>query len=110
MQTTDIKKLEESTEAFLYAEDVGRFLGLSPQYIRLQARHDPSKLGFPVIVVGSSVRIPRIPFLNFVKGSHDVFRLEDCLVNDPENWKQLDLWSPAKEKKAKETEPWNRKL
>ena len=77
MQTTDIKKLEESKKAFLYAEDVGRFLGVTPHYIRIQARHDPAKLGFPVIVVGSSVRIPRIPFLNFVKGTHEVFELEE---------------------------------
>lgn len=96
MQTTDIKKLEESSEAFLYAEDVGRFLGVSPHYIRIQARHDASKLGFPVIVVGSSIRIPRIPFLNFVKGSHDVFRLKDAPLPEETNpatdpWKRLNL-------------------
>lgn len=96
MQTTDIKKLEESEEAFLYAEDVGRFLGISPQYIRIQARHDASKLGFPVIVVGSSIRIPRVPFLNFVKGSNDVFELSEKQLKEQEQWKKLDLWTPKK--------------
>ncbi|MEA5143835.1 MAG: hypothetical protein VB023_09710 [Oscillibacter sp.] len=34
--------------------------------IRIQARQSPDKLGFPVIVVGNRVKIPRIPFLRYL--------------------------------------------
>ena len=43
-------------------------LGCSPQSIRVAAKQRPDLLGFPVIVMGSRVRIPRIPFIQFLEG------------------------------------------
>ncbi|MGN0776724.1 MAG: hypothetical protein ACI4MM_08635 [Candidatus Ventricola sp.] len=43
-------------------------IGCDPHYIRLMARSDPEKLGFPVTVVGTRTKIPRIPFIRFVEG------------------------------------------
>ena len=39
------------------------------QSINLQAKEDPSKLGFPVIVMGSRVRIPKAGFIKFCEGA-----------------------------------------
>lgn len=64
--------------AFMTAGEVARVLGVHPQTVRDQAHTDPRALGFPVIVVGSRVLIPRKPFINFIKGgaTHDEGKTE----------------------------------
>lgn len=44
-------------------QEVSFVLGSDPQTIRLCARHRPELLGFPVVIIGNRVKIPRIPFL-----------------------------------------------
>lgn len=44
-------------------------IGCDPHYIRVAARQKPEQLGFPVIVVGTRTKIPRIPFIRFVEGT-----------------------------------------
>jgi hypothetical protein len=63
----DLFEIEASTDEFLLASDVAPFLGVNAQDIRSQAQADPTKLGFPVIVTGSRIRIPRMGFLHFIK-------------------------------------------
>lgn len=63
MTLTEIK---QSTEPMLTPADVGPAIGVKPQSIRSQARVDPTKLGFKVVVVGSRTLIPRIPFLEWL--------------------------------------------
>lgn len=48
------------------AAEVSGVLGADPQTIRITARQRPELLGFPVIVAGNRVKIPRIPFLRFM--------------------------------------------
>ena len=62
-----LQDLERSTKEWLLAEDIAPFLEADPQTVRSQAQADPTKLGFPVVVTGSRVRIPRRGFLHFVK-------------------------------------------
>lgn len=50
------------------AAEVGKILGADPQTIRMTARKSPERLGFRVICIGQSVRIPKEPFLKFMKG------------------------------------------
>lgn len=64
----DLKKIEESDDICVLCEDIGKLVSLAPQAIREQAKSDPSKLGFNVIVAGTSIRIPRLPFLQYLKG------------------------------------------
>lgn len=52
----------------LTPEQIAPIIGFHPQSIRIQARDDPSELGFPVIRAGTRVRIPRRAFLAFMKG------------------------------------------
>lgn len=63
-----IKEIKNSSDAYLLAEDAARALGIAPQKLREQAKDEPEKLGFNIIVVGTSIRIPRVPFLNYVLG------------------------------------------
>lgn len=43
-------------------------LGCDPQWLRIAARTRPDLLGFPVIVMGSRVKIPRRAFIRFLEG------------------------------------------
>ena len=61
-----IREIQESSKIFLTAAEVSSVLECDPQCIRVQAQKDPSMLGYPVIVIGSRVRIPRIPFLRYL--------------------------------------------
>lgn len=61
-----LEQLQQSKQLFVSPADVSEILRCDPQCIRKQAQTDPSQLGYPVIVQGSRVRIPRIPFLRFI--------------------------------------------
>lgn len=62
----NISDARTSTAAMLIPADVAPILGCDPQWIRDTARENPDALGFPVLVVGSRVKIPRIPFLRYL--------------------------------------------
>lgn len=44
-------------------------IGCDPQYIRVAAHKCPEQLGFPVIVMGTRTRIPRLAFVKFLEGA-----------------------------------------
>lgn len=46
--------------------EISGVLNADPQTLRLTARQRPELLGFPVIVSGNRVKVPRIPFLRFM--------------------------------------------
>ena len=61
-----LQEIENSSKIWLTPADIAPILRCDPQCIRVQAQQDPSKLGYPVIVIGKRVRIPRIPFLAYL--------------------------------------------
>ena len=61
-----LQELLKSSKIWITPADVSSVLQCDPQCIRVQAQKDPSMLGYPVIVIGSRVRIPRIPFLKYL--------------------------------------------
>ena len=61
-----LEELQKSMEIFVTPADVAPILKCDPQCLRKQAQTNPSQLGFPVIVQGSRIRIPRIPFLRYI--------------------------------------------
>ena len=63
-----LDEIRGSTKVFLTAAEVSGVLNCDPQYIRIAARTRPELLGFPVVVVGTRTRIPRVQFLNFLGG------------------------------------------
>lgn len=46
--------------------EISGVLNAAPQTLRITARQRPELLGFPVIVSGNRVKVPRIPFLRFM--------------------------------------------
>lgn len=61
-----VNDLLESDQLYLSPADIAPILHCDPQCIRVQAQRDSSKLGFPTIIIGTRIRIPRIPFLEFL--------------------------------------------
>lgn len=64
MTLDDVRAIQKD---FLNADDVAPYLNMGAQDIRNQCQVDPSKLGFPVIVCGSRVKIPKEGFVHFIK-------------------------------------------
>lgn len=62
-----LEDIEAYPKPFLTADQVAQFLECNPQNIRSQAQADATLLGFPVIVMGSSVRIPRLGFCSYIR-------------------------------------------
>ena len=62
----NIEQILKSTKEVLTADDVSEVLACNPHDIRVKARQRPDLLGFPVIVMGSRVKIPRRAFLKFM--------------------------------------------
>jgi len=71
-----LQEIEKTNKDILLASDVADLLEADPQDIRDQAHRDPSKLGFPVIVTGSRVKIPREGFLHFMKYGYGIGGVE----------------------------------
>lgn len=71
MTLLDIERLDRE---FLRAEDISPYIGLKPQSIRAQAQDNPDKLGFPVIVSGTRVLIPKEGFVNFCRFGRPVLQ------------------------------------
>ena len=67
---TTLRDLMQRDRDVLLPEEVAEYLHLSPQRLRAQAREDPSKLGFRVIVCGNKTLIPKRPFIEYIGGSN----------------------------------------
>lgn len=64
-----LSEMKQSDKAFLTPAEISEVLQCDPQIIRWQARNAPARLGFPVVVIRSRTKIPRIPFIKFMEGS-----------------------------------------
>lgn len=61
-----LDEIRNSTKEVLTPADIAPVLGADPQDIRLAAKQHPERLGFPVCVIGTRTKIPRVPFLRFM--------------------------------------------
>lgn len=61
-----LEEIRASGKEFLVPTDVAEILGCAPYSINLQAKQDPSRLGFPAALIGTRVRIPRKGFLKWM--------------------------------------------
>lgn len=66
-----IQELIACEDDFVYPDDVCKILGCDPHRIRLTAKANPRLLGFPVTVIGTRVRIWRVPFLRYIGALDD---------------------------------------
>ena len=63
-----IEEIRQSDKTMLTPMDIAPILRCNAYSISVQARDDPSKLGFPVCVVGHRTKIPKQAFLNWLSG------------------------------------------
>lgn len=65
MTLQDIKQMEKD---IITPAEAAQVVGCDPQLIRLEARERPENLGFPVIIVRSRIKIPRMAFIKYMEG------------------------------------------
>ena len=63
-----LQEIENCGKNMLVPTDVAEYLGCEPHSINRAAKDAPGLLGFPVIVMGSRVRIPREGFVRYMRG------------------------------------------
>lgn len=63
-----LKEIEALPGEILIPKNIYRYLGVGQYSINCQARYAPEKLGFPVSVVGSRVKIPKSGFIAWAEG------------------------------------------
>ena len=68
MDRLTLDQIAEMTAEVLTPAQVASILHLDQDTIRGQAREAPWLLGFPVICAGNRVKVPRLPFLRFMRG------------------------------------------
>ena len=73
---TTLAEVESCGQAMLTPADIAPLFPCDPHSIRLQARENPTLLGFPVVCIGKRTYIPAEGFVNFCRavgigGSHD---------------------------------------
>ena len=68
MNLAEIKAMDRDVITPAQAAGV---LGCDPHYIRVAAREKPELLGFPVILIESRVKIPRLAFIRYMEGKVD---------------------------------------
>ena len=62
-----LEELEQLPREMLTPAQIAPVYGADPQLIRIQARERPELLGFPVSILGSRVKIPKRPFIRFMR-------------------------------------------
>lgn len=61
-----LEEIASCEKEVLTPAEVAPVLRTTDQTIRVVAKQRPDLLGFPTIIMGTRVRIPRIPFLKFM--------------------------------------------
>lgn len=70
MERLTLDQLEALPAEVLTCAQIAQVLCANPATLHLQALERPELLGFPVIVAGSRVKIPKRPFLQFMRGEN----------------------------------------
>ena len=64
------EEIKASDRDFVNTTDIAPIMHVAPYSINVQAKKDPAKLGFPVVVVGTRVLVPRLGFIKFLEGTN----------------------------------------
>lgn len=67
----NVEEMKELPKDYLTPKDVAGCLGCTAYAINQQAAANAGKLGFPVIMVGKRVKIPRKAFIRFMEGEKE---------------------------------------
>ena len=66
-----LEELRQVDREWLTPKQIAGCLGCNPYAINQQAASDAGKLGFPIIMVGRRVKIPKRAFIRFMEGQHE---------------------------------------
>lgn len=77
-----LETLRSDTREFITPADIAPILGCKPYSINMQAKADASKLGFPVCMMGTNVRIPRRAFLRWTELGNTPAIIKERETND----------------------------
>lgn len=64
-----LEALGRSEETTITPRQAAYILGCDPDTLRKQIAVQPAALGFPISKVGARTRIPREPFIRFMRGT-----------------------------------------
>lgn len=63
-----LEELKGLDKEVITPAEAAPLLHCNPQWIREAARQDKSLLGFPVTIIRSRVKIPRLAFIRYLEG------------------------------------------
>ena len=63
-----LQELEKLPKEMLVPADIAPILGCMPYSINLATKDGKNPFPFPIIRMGSRVRIPKTPFIKFMRG------------------------------------------
>lgn len=61
-----LKDVANMDKAYLTPAEAAEILQCDPHAIRVAAKKAPEQLRFPTILIGNRVKIPRLPFVEFM--------------------------------------------
>lgn len=65
-ETMTLKDVVNMDKAYLTPAEAAEILECDPHAIRVAAKKTPEQLRFPTILIGNRVKIPRLPFVEFM--------------------------------------------
>ena len=67
-RSKELERIAELPKEMLVPTDVAKYLGVCAYSINIATRDGKNPFPFPVIRIGSRVKIPKIPFLKAMRG------------------------------------------
>ena len=67
-KSDELKRIEDLDKEMLVPTDICKYLGCSAYTINVATRDGKNPFPFPIIRMGTRVRIPKIPFIKAMKG------------------------------------------
>lgn len=64
----ELRRIEALPKEMLVPTDICKYLGCSAYTINVATRDGKNPFPFPIIRIGTRVRIPKIPFIKAMKG------------------------------------------
>ena len=68
MKNDELDRIEALDKEMLVPTDIAKYLGCNPYTINVATRDGNNPFPFPIIRMGSRVRIPKTPFLKAMRG------------------------------------------
>ena len=77
-----LEEIEALPKDMLVPADIATFLGCTPYTINVCARDNENPFPFPIIRMGTRVRIPKIPFIKAMRGENVLSKEQDRVECD----------------------------